>query len=608
MNLVVWGGVKQLDHREYVMNFIKTIDESLAFEHGTPDHNNKEDPLDELIFIQFSRRTRSSSYETVYDELRSRYLTWEDVLYSNDVDLFKIVNRAGFGSKRVKELKNNLKNIKEKFGVCSLERLKKWRNSKVFSFLTSLEGIGPKSAFCVMMFSLKRNVFPMDSHVLRICRRLGIIDEDIDRKKAQMILAEVFPEKLRYSLHVNMISHGREICKSKKPICENCIIAGFCKYTREKTDKQSGPGFLDLFSGAGGMSLGFEKEGFNLIKAVEFNKKAASTFYYNRLNIDSDKIYNGDIKELDPDFFSRRDIDLIVAGPPCQEFSKVRKNGFGENERKELYKEVLRFIEAILPRYVVIENVPGMASHINKDYVLKVEEGLRKLNYVVNSDLINARHYGIPQNRIRLFFIARRIYGGAKERAEKELNRIWNNIKNSNEKKEISFKQGISGLPKINAGEGSDIFMVKNRGIWSNYAISLGNRYKPVFNHKARIHNPDDLKAYAIMDEGENALDLYKKDPSLMKYSTSSFPTKYYKIKSDSPSPTIVAHLRKDANSFIHPFNNRGITPREAARLQSFPDNYRFLGSFGLQFEQIGNAVPPRLAEVIASAIINEFR
>ena len=109
------------------------------------------------------------------------------------------------------------------------------------------------------------------------------------------------------------------------------------------------------------------------------------------------------------------------------------------------------------------------------------------------------------------------------------------------------------------------------------------------------------------MEEGENALDLHGKKPDLMPYSTENFPTKFFKIRSHDPSPTIVAHLRRDANSFIHPRDNRGITPREAARLQSFPDNYRFLGSFGLQFEQIGNAVPPLLAEVIGNAIMEEL-
>ena len=110
------------------------------------------------------------------------------------------------------------------------------------------------------------------------------------------------------------------------------------------------------------------------------------------------------------------------------------------------------------------------------------------------------------------------------------------------------------------------------------------------------------------MEVGGNALDLHRKRPDLMRYSTHCFATKYYKIRANKSCPTIVSHLRKDANSFINPFDNRGITPREAARIQSFPDSYRFLGSFGIQFEQIGNAVPPLLAETIGAAIMEEIR
>lgn len=596
-----------MDHKKYVLDSIETIDSSLAFTHGTPDHNNKEDPLDELVFILFSRRTRNTGYENIFDELKSHFQNWDEVLEASDNELYSIIYHAGLGSKRVFELKDNLIKIKKKFGECSLERLKKWGNNRVFSYLTSLKGIGPKSAYCIMMYSLGRKVFPVDTHVLRICRRLGLIDKMVDRKTAQFELANIFPEKLRFSLHVNMLSHGREICRSSNPICDQCIISGFCKEIREKGSISDGPGFLDLFSGAGGMSLGFEKSGFKLLQGVEYNSKAASTFYHNRRSITPDQVYHGDIHDLNPEKYRRREVDLIVAGPPCQEFSKVRKNGYGENGRKELYKEVLRFVETLLPRYVVIENVPGMASHLNKNYVHKVEVGLQGLGYVVNYGLLNSRKYGIPQNRLRLFFIARRVFGGAEERANAELKRIWKKIHDSANDIEVTFKQGISGLPSLKPGEGADILSFKSRGNWSDFAMSMGKRNMPIYNHIARTHNPDDLEAFALMEEGENAFSLHKKRPDLMKYSTENFPTKYFKIKSDAPSPTIVAHLRKDANSFIHPFDNRGITPREAARMQSFPDNFRFLGSFGLQFEQIGNAVPPKLAEVIARAIMEEM-
>ncbi|MBW1675728.1 MAG: DNA (cytosine-5-)-methyltransferase [Deltaproteobacteria bacterium] len=596
-----------MEHRQYVMEYIREIDELLDFEYGSPDHNNKEDPLDELVFILLSRRTRGVGYETVYDRLKKKFPDWEDAAKAPPQEILRIIESAGLGPKRVKEIKDNLHVIHESFGEYSLDRLRKWHNGKVFEFLTSLEGIGPKSAYCIMMYSLKREVFPVDTHVNRICQRLGIIEMGLDHKKGQALLAETFPKPLRYSLHVNMVAHGREVCRSTNPRCSDCIISGFCKWIRLKSKADGRHKFADLFAGAGGMSLGFEKAGYNLQVAIDSDPRACATFLHNRTYLDAETVINKNIADINPRKYAGKGIKVIVAGPPCQEFSRVRKNGLGETGRNELYKEVLRFVRAIKPVFVVIENVPGMASHLNKEYVKKVEDGLRKLGYAVHSEMINAKHYGIPQNRLRLFFIARRVYRDSWEVAERAVNRVWERIHLEKQDAMVSFRQGISGLPRLSPGEGADLLRNGRRGKPSDYARKMAFNGGIIFNHIARKHNPRDLEAYATMEEGENALDLHRKRPDLMPYSTKNFPTKFFKIRSGNPSPTIVAHLRRDANSFIHPRDNRGITPREAARLQSFPDNYRFLGSFGLQFEQIGNAVPPLLAEVIGNAIMEEL-
>ena len=597
-----------MNHKEYVLTHIKEINELLDFEYSSPDHFNKEDPLDELVFILLSRRTRGIGYETAFNNIKTRYPNWEDVIKSSPDELLDIIEHAGLGPKRVREIVNNLNTIYNRFGLFSLNKLKRWSDKKVFEFLTSLEGIGPKSAYCVMMYSLKRKVFPVDTHVSRICQRLGLIEMGLNHKNAQPMLEDMFPKSLRHSIHVNMVSHGRKICLSRNPRCSDCIIAGFCNWIRQEKDKDLGdPKFADLFAGAGGMSLGFENAGFKLCFANDSDYRSCSTTLHNRTTVVADKIIHMNIKELNPRKFAFRGIKVIVAGPPCQEFSPVRKNGYGTSGRNELYKEVLRFVKFIKPVFVVIENVPGMASHANRVYVDKVEDGLRGLGYAVKSDMINIKKYGVPQNRLRLFFIARRVYRGATEVAEKAVNRVWDSIYLQKSNRFVSFKKGVSGLPKLKPGEGADILRGAGRGRPSNFARKMDHNGNIIFNHIARKHNPRDIEAYAIMSEGENAIDLYNKRPDLMPYSTDHFHTKFYKIRADKPAPTIVAHLRKDANSFIHPRDNRGITPREAARLQSFPDNYRFLGTFGIQFEQIGNAVPPLMAEVIAKAIKREL-
>ena len=597
-----------MDHRTYVLKHTKELDEVLRIMHGTPNHNNKEDPLDELFFILLSRRTRNRGYEKVYEKLKSEYPSWTKLAKAPEKKIYAIVKKAGLGKKRATEIKYNLKKIHDKFGAYSLKRLRKWNDNRTLEFLTSLKGIGPKSAYCIMMYSLKRKVFPADTHVIRICKRLGIINKKFNHKASQKELADIFPERIRYSLHVNMVSHGRSICRSINPKCSSCLIKGFCYSIRTGQKRNAKkPGILDIFAGAGGMSLGFEKSGFDLVAAIELNEHACTTLLHNRPDLPAKCVINQMVQNVEPETFKDKCIQVIVAGPPCQEFSKVRKNGFGEFGRKELYKEVLRFVAVIKPMFVVIENVPGMDSDANKKYVDRVEHGLMKHGYLVRMERVQANRYGIPQNRLRIFFIARRILDGALEEAEDSLDRIWDRIKKAEVEKPVTFKQGISGLPRLPPGSGVDVARDTVQGRRSNYVSAVGGNGGLIYNHTSRKHNPRDLEAYQILEEGENARDLYGKRPDLMPYSLDNFPTKFYKIKSKAPAPTIVAHLKKDANSFINPFDNRGISPREAARLQAFPDWYRFFGSFGLQFEQIGNAVPPMLAEIVGTSIRAEM-
>lgn len=597
-----------MNHRDYVMRYISNICDLLHFQYGSPNHNNKKNVLDEVIFILLSRRTRDSDYEEVYDKLKRSFPRWKDVVRTSDEELLKVIGKAGLGFKRVQEIKDILQKVRNDFGRYSLERLRKWNNSRVFRYLIALRGIGPKSAYCVMMYSLNRKVFPADTHVIRICTRLGIISGELNHKEAQEQLADIFPKKLRYSIHVNMVSHGRDICKSLNPFCSECIISGFCARNRKKSAIDGKPGFIDLFAGPGGMSIGFEHAGFILQGAIESDRHASATYLNNRPTFPSEMIVDTPIENVSPSEFKPLKPEVIVAGPPCQEFSHVRQNSRKNLGRRELYWEVLKFVKELKPIFVVIENVPGMTFTGNHRYVKKVESGLKEIGYEIKRNFLDAKDYGIPQSRKRLFFIARKVHMRDRKEARAILERIWNRIKLWKNKKRISFLDGISGLPTLKAGEGADLMKNQVPGRRSRYVEELGPNAKIIFNHIARKHNPRDLRAYRIMNDGDNAIDLYKKDSRLMLYSTSNFPTKFFKIRRDRPSPTIVAHLRRDANSFIHPIDNRGISPREAARLQSFPDSYRFLGSFGVQFEQIGNAVPPRLAEYIALSILMEIK
>lgn len=212
-------------------NFI-TVNEKLENQYGRPDPSepplgNQLDPLDELIFIMLTTMTEYGSQE-VFIKLKKRYPSWQNLLISDKEEFFNILRPLGLVKQRGNRILSILETIKLKFGKITLAPLIDMCNNDVESFLTSLPGVGKKIARCIMMYSLNRNVFPVDTHVLRLCGRLGLIDQSISWQKAHDLLQSLAPKDLRYSLHVNLVIHGKEICKAKKPKCDICILNTVC--------------------------------------------------------------------------------------------------------------------------------------------------------------------------------------------------------------------------------------------------------------------------------------------------------------------------------------------------------------------------------------------
>ena len=453
--------------------------------------------------------------------------------------------------------------------------------------------------------------------------------------------------------------------------------------------------YIDLFAGAGGLTIGFGNKGFHLEIANDIAEPALNTLRknlkYTHPKTNGNRVILGDIKELyehldngtvtydtqghmvietnkevqlrkkapsikDNDFLKNivsklNHVDVLVGGPPCQGFSMIgrskkatleeRTKGFIDDPRNQLFKYYLKFAEKLSPKLVLIENVKGLVSASGyRDLIEKSLKDTGEFGYETSSHILNAKDFGLAQSRERIFFI-----GIRKDLAKKhDINAsdIFDKIINS-KKESLKLKDVIFDLPQIKANpkpnnykEESEISFSKmklcfgknisdksytellNKKESNNYLSSI-NTYngklitpKYLFNHKSRYHNERDLFIYKNLVAGKYLNDpVNKKALSKVTYGVvidengvkkvKGFGDKYFKLNPECVSKTIIAHLETDGNSYVHPGEHpRSITPREAARIQSFPDWYFFTGSTRNQFKQIGNAVPPLLGSVFA--------
>ena len=223
------------------------ISDTLAVHYGTPDLGNKAEPVDELVYIILARRTREIAYQPAYLAIKARYATWEELAAAPLKEIEDVVRFTGLGSRKAQSLKFALEQLIERFGSCTLEPTRTWSDEQTLAFLSTLPEIGPKSAACIMVCSLDRPAFAVDSHVGRVLERMGIFGRiGIDlvgagHKVKQYLLWDAVPPALRYVLHVNLLVHGRERCLPGKPRCGNCPIANDCQYAQTRLGSSGRP-------------------------------------------------------------------------------------------------------------------------------------------------------------------------------------------------------------------------------------------------------------------------------------------------------------------------------------------------------------------------------
>lgn len=401
--------------------------------------------------------------------------------------------------------------------------------------------------------------------------------------------------------------------------------------------------FIDLFAGAGGLSEGFIRQGFLPVAHIEIDKNACSTLltsiacHYLKtcnkyqiykeyllgqisretllksipedlinsvINIEiSDKSINSIFNKID-NISSNNEIDLIIGGPPCQAYSVIGRardpKNMEDDKRNFLYLQYVKFLKKYKPKMFVFENVPGILSAKNGEHFENIKKAIKQAGYTFEYKILDAKDFGVLQSRKRVIII-----GWLKELNFKypEFKTIENHWK--------LLQDLFYDLPALKPGEKHEI---------TNYTKSV-NEYlrkskirnksdKFTTQHEARPHNERDLSIYKIAIEkwiNERKRLNYTELPEKLKThkNQSSFLNRFQVIDPDSCSHTVVAHISCDGHYYIYPDLNqvRSISIREAARIQSFPDDYFFEGGRTAAFKQIGNAVPPLMAEEISKGI-----
>lgn len=346
---------------------------------------------------------------------------------------------------------------------------------------------------------------------------------------------------------------------------------------------------IDLFAGAGGMSLGAVQAGIKVEYAIEKDLYAAETY---RRNHKETIVINDDICNIQELSLGKRKYPIIVfGGPPCQGFSTSnRRTKNRDNKQNWLYKEFIRLTGSIKPDWVVLENVTGLLE-MDKGYFIKaILMDLSDLGYECTYMTLLAADFGVPQKRSRLFIIGSR--QGKKVK-----------VAGTENSQPITVEEAISDLPVLANGAKIDVLP---------YSCPAGNAYAERLRKHLKVcsgnlvsNNADYvIERYKHIRQGENWEAIPKE--LMMNYMdrTRCHTGVYYRLRKDQPS-IVIGNYRK--NMLIHPEQDRGLSVREAARIQSFPDWYRFMGSIGFQQQQVGNAVPPLLAKAVFERIIQEI-
>lgn len=377
------------------------------------------------------------------------------------------------------------------------------------------------------------------------------------------------------------------------------------------------------------MSLGFAKAGFKCLAAIDFDKAAVHAMREN-FRKDSRVILEKDLTTFSPQELAEQIettiVDVIIGGPPCQGFSTARQRDGAnhgdrliEDPRRSLYVEFLKYVAFFRPRVFVMENVLGIRTAVGGRYFAEIQTRARSHGYRVHGEEVRAWRFGVPQKRVRQLIIGTRddlpIFASSLHL--RETHALAGELDADQMAPAVSLWEAIGDLPPLSAGTGIHE-TVYDLGRREKHKLVYGSRYTQLVlevskanrlnAHVARPHNERDLSDFAILREGEHSAEAIARGAEMaFPYDRLNFKDRFTRQHRHRLCSTIVAHLAKDGLMFIHPTQERSLTPREAARIQSFPDWFALPVARTHSFKMIGNAVPPLVGKAVAEGISRYF-
>ena len=444
---------------------------------------------------------------------------------------------------------------------------------------------------------------------------MGIIENDEDLELLSRVLGNYYPRFVSaielFLSHKNLFGSELDKLNNKKR-----------KEIQKREAATNKPKMVDFFAGAGGLSCGFSQAGYRVCFANDFEDVCVRTYRFNHPELPSASVLKEDIRKIvsNIDDYIHEDIDIMVGGPPCQSFSSANQRRIIDDPRNELYKYYIEAVKKICPKFVLMENVKGMlsvAGQVVEDYKsIRIKKNGKVYTYDVSYRLLNAVNFGVAQSRERLIYLAVRNDIAYSKHVTPEV--LFHEIEKAcegnphyNLQSALEYIQPldaprVKGMTEVDDEKtGMKIGLNNYDSCGNSYLTSInsGRSLAYTFNHKARYCSDVNYEIFKRLGQGEDATN--PKIADIMPYSRRNgiFKDKYFKLYADRPCRTITAHLKMDCLSHIHPYQIRSITPREAARVQSFPDDYLFLGAYLKTYMQIGNAVPVLMAKQIANII-----
>lgn len=562
------AGVRRLDPVEV----IDRVDELLEVAHRSGDLGNVEDVLSETVYILLSLNTRETVYRSVFADLRRRFPRWIDVASVASHELERLLRPGGLQSQRATHLQALLEAVRRdncRRGMVlasdnddlTLEYLHDMADSEVEAFLVSLPGVGRKTARCVMAYALNRHTFAVDTHVARIFGRLGLVPRQ--EKPAHDLYQEIVPPRVRKRLHVNLIHHGRSVCTSQ-PRCETCVLVSFCPIgQRQVAAEIPQPVAVDLFAGAGGLGHGFRQAGWRIAVAVERDRNAAQTY---RANNPGTAVVEADVTEMRADDLRAVLPGLnpvaVLAGPPCQGYSAAGARDPSDPQNR-LYEDVVRVANELGADLIVLENVPGLRRVNGVGFSEDILAALNHQRTAAHHEL-TASDFGVPQARRRVFFLAMGHTGGNAVDSPPPTHSV---AADDDLGTTPTLESVLCGPLEVPSGTIEDTVILEDGSLVTNSATMR--------------HSQQVIDKIAEIKPGKG-------------------PISYRRLQRDLARTLVAGHRALP----VHPWLNRTISVREAARIQGFPDSYVFCGPRSNQPIQVANAVPPPVAEALGRHLL----